>query len=74
MSSEKLQIGSIGYFPRASALEGIADILGIPVETFTDGSPAPRELRDTCELLELWTAIQDDHDRQRLLTFARALV
>lgn len=58
----------------AGALDRIADLLGTPVEAFTNPAYAPQELRDTLELLELWGRMDSDADRERLLTYGRSLL
>lgn len=56
----------------AATLERLGTLLDCPVEVFTDGVSAPRDVRQTRELMQLWTGI-DDEDREEVLSLARKL-
>lgn len=54
-------------------LTRLADVLGCPVDVFSDEAREPLGVRGASELLGLWVEIDDDGDRERLLEFARTL-
>ena len=56
----------------AATLERLGDLLDCPVEVFTDGVSAPQDVKQTRELMRLWTGI-DDEGREEVLSLARKL-
>ncbi|MCJ2121830.1 hypothetical protein [Methylobacterium sp. J-077] len=60
--------------PGAQTLQTLADILGISVEHFYDGDPAPDGNADFQECLRLWSCIRTSEGRERALTCLRVIL
>lgn len=57
-------------------LVSLAEVLGVPVEAFIQGSDLPDEQianpRETAELLDAWARIDDRQARRRCLSYVKS--